>query len=143
MKIPQLSIFLENKPGHLNAICRTLADAGVSITTLSLADTQQFGLVRIIVRDWEYAKEVLEKAGFLVNVRQVVAVKVPDRAGGLVEMLDLFTAAGVNIEYMYAFTARSAGDAMMVFRFDDPDKAIATIQDAGRSLVDDPSELFG
>ncbi len=142
MKIPQLSIFLENKPGHLNAICRALADADVSITTLSLADTQQFGLVRLIVRDWERAKEVLGKAGFLVNVRQVVAVKVPDRPGGLVEMLDLFTAAGVNIEYMYAFAGRSAKDAVMVFRFDDPDKAVAAISAAGRSLID-PSELFG
>lgn len=142
MKIPQLSIFLENKPGHLNAICRALADAGVNITTLSVADTQQFGLVRIIVRDWERAKEVLEKAGFLVNVRHVVAVKVPDHPGGLVGMLDLFTAAGVNIEYMYAFSGRSDKDAVMVFRFDDPDKAVAAIAAAGRSLID-PAELFG
>lgn len=142
MKINQLSIFLENKPGRLNDACRALAENGVNITTLSLADTQQFGLVRLIVRDWEAAKSVLEKAGFLVNVSQVTAVKVPDRAGGLVEMLDIFSRAGVNIEYMYAFTARSAADAVMVFRFDDADKAAAAIAAAGRSMIS-PAELFG
>ena len=77
MKIHQISLFLENKPGHLNAICRTLAEAQINIVTLSLADTQQFGIVRLIVEEWQKAKDVLEQAGYVVNVREVVAATVP------------------------------------------------------------------
>ena len=72
MKIQQISLFLENKPGHLNAICRTLAEAGINIVTLSLADTQQFGIVRLIVEEWQKAKEVLEAAGYVVNASRSI-----------------------------------------------------------------------
>ena len=135
MKIQQLSLFLENKPGHLRAICRTLADAKVNIVTLSLADTQQFGIVRLIVEEWQQGQAALEKAGFVVHVREVVVATVPDRPGGLVEILDLVERAGVNIEYMYAFACRRGDQAVMVFRFDDPDKAIAALQAAGREVL--------
>jgi len=136
MKIHQISLFLENKPGHLNAICKALSDARINIVTLSLADTQQFGIVRLIVKEWEEAKEVLEKAGHIVNVREVVAVAVPDKPGGMVSTLDIISNAGVNIEYMYAFTARHGASAVLVFRFDDPDKAIAALQTGGRAVLD-------
>jgi len=141
MKINQISLFLENKPGHLNAICRTLADSGINIVTLSLADTQQFGIVRLIVEDWKKAKAALEKAGYVVNVREVVAATVSDTPGGMAEILDVVSAAGVNIEYMYAFTARRGDSAVLIFRFDKPDAAIAALQAAGRDVL--PSvELF-
>jgi hypothetical protein len=136
MKIKQISLFLENKPGHLNAICRTLANAGINIVTLSLADTQQFGIVRLIVEEWEKAKSVLEAAGYVVNVREVVAAAVPDRPGGMAEMLDIIGKAGVNIEYMYAFTFRHGREAVLVFRFDNPDRAIEALTTAGRDVLD-------
>lgn len=135
MKIQQLSLFLENKPGHLSAICRALAEAKLNIVTLSLADTQQFGIVRLIVGDWQRAREVLEKAGFVVHVREVVAATVPDRPGGMLEILELVQQAGVNIEYMYAFTCKRGDKAVLVFRFDDADKAIAALQAAGQEVL--------
>ncbi len=141
MKIQQISLFLENKPGHLNAICRTLADAHLNIVTLSLADTQQFGIVRINVEDWKKAKEVLEAAGYVVNVREVVAAAVPDRPGGMTEILDIIGKVGVNIEYMYAFTFRHGEEAVLVFRFDNPDRAIEALRTAGREVLD-PVSLF-
>ncbi len=136
MKIQQISLFLENKPGHLSAICRILAEAKINIVTLSLADTQQFGIVRLIVEEWERAKDVLEKAGYVVNVREVVAVTVMDRPGGMAELLDILGATGVNIEYMYAFTFHHGQEAVLVFRFDDPDRAIAALTAAGRNVLD-------
>lgn len=136
MKIQQISLFLENKPGHLNAICRTLAEAQINIVTLSLADTQQFGIVRLIVEEWRTAKEALEAAGYVVNVREVVAAAVPDRPGGMSEILDIVGKAGVNIEYMYAFTFRHGHEAVLVFRFDNPDRAIEALKAAGRDVLD-------
>jgi hypothetical protein len=136
MKIKQISLFLENKPGHLNAICRTLADAGINIVTLSLADTQQFGIVRLIVEEWQKAKEILEAAGYVVNVREVVAAAVADRPGGMTEILDIIGKASVNIEYMYAFTFRHGKEAVLVFRFDNPDRAIEALTAAGRDVLD-------
>jgi hypothetical protein len=139
MKIQQISLFLENKPGHLNAICRTLSEAQINIVTLSLADTQQFGIVRLIVKDWQRAKDVLEKGGYVVNVREVVAVTVADRPGGMMELLDVIGTTGVNIEYMYAFTFHHGQEAVLVFRFDDADRAIAALNAAGRNVLDEVS----
>ncbi len=141
MKIKQLSLFLENKPGHLSVICRTLADAKINIVTLSLADTQQFGILRIIVENWETARKVLESAGFVVNVREVVALAVADRPGGMAELLDSIGKAQVNIEYMYAFTFKRGDQAVLVFRFDDPDAAVKALQDADHNLLG-PVDLF-
>ncbi|HRT30334.1 MAG TPA: ACT domain-containing protein [Kiritimatiellia bacterium] len=136
MKINQISLFLENKPGHLNAVCRTLAEAQINIVTLSLADTQQFGIVRLIVEEWQKAKTVLEQAGYVVNVREVVAATVPDRPGGMAEVLDAISQAGVNIEYMYAFAFHHGTEAVLVFRFDNPDRAIEALKAAGRNVLD-------
>ena len=141
MKIPQLSLFIENKPGHMLAPCRLLADAGINIVTLSLADTQQFGILRLIVREWQRAREVLEAAGLVVAVTEVLAIEVRDRPGGLVELLGLFEKAGINVEYMYAFTARLGNRAMLVFRFDDFDAAISALTRAGINPVS-PIDLY-
>ena len=141
MTIKQISLFLENKPGHLASICKALADAKINIVTLSLADTQQFGIVRLIVEDWERAKDVLEKAHFAVNVHDVIAASVRDEPGGMAELLDIVEAAGVNIEYMYAFAARHGEEAILVFRFDDLAKAEKALTAAGRDVIS-PLELF-
>ena len=142
MKIQQLSLFLENKPGHLSAICRCLAKANINILTLSLADTQQFGILRLIVRDWEKAKTELEKIGFVVNATEVVATEVEDRPGGVAEILDILEGGKTNIEYMYAFTFRHGNRAILVFRFDDPDAAIRLLQGKGKNVLG-PVELYG
>ncbi|MEI6351991.1 MAG: ACT domain-containing protein [Verrucomicrobiota bacterium] len=135
MKIHQLSIFIENRPGHLTAPCAVLADAGINILTLTLADTERFGILRLIVRPWEQAKEILEKCGCVVKVTEVVAIEVEDRPGGLRALLDIVEEAGVNIEYMYAFTVRSGTKAVMIFRFADMDKGIAALVAAGVNVL--------
>ena len=141
MKINQLSLVLENKPGHLRQACKALADAGMNILTLSLADTQQFGILRLVVRDWQKAKAVLEKAGCVVKVTEVVATEVADRPGGLAEILGIIDEAKINIEYMYAFTFRRGDRGVLVFRFDDPDTAIRVLQEKGINVVGNV-ELF-
>ena len=135
MKTHQLSLFLENKPGRLSEPCKVLADAGVNILTLSLADTQQFGILRMIVAEWERAKQVLEEAGCVVTVTEVVATEVVDKPGGLADVLATIEEGDVNIEYMYAFTFRTGDRAVLVFRFDDPDAAIELLNVKGISVV--------
>ena len=141
MTIKQISLFLENKPGHLASICKALADAKINIVTLSLADTQQFGIVRLIVDDWEKADAVLKAAGFAVNVRDVLAVGVRDEPGGMTALLAIIEKAGVNIEYMYAFAAHVGSEAVLVFRFDDSVKAEKALADAGVQILP-PSEAL-
>ncbi|HEX8985285.1 MAG TPA: ACT domain-containing protein [Bryobacteraceae bacterium] len=136
MKIHQLSLFLENEPGQLTDSCRVLARAGVDIRTLTLADTKQFGILRLIVSDWQTGAAVLREAGYITNVTEVVAVEVPDRPGGLAELLESLAGSNVNIEYMYAFTFGRQGRAVLIFRFDDPDRAILHLQAAGISVVE-------
>jgi hypothetical protein len=128
MKVKQLSLFLENNPGALRRPVKFLADAHFNILTLSLADTQQFGILRLIVRDWEKARQLLEKEGFVVKVSEVVAVEVPDKPGELAEILGVLEKARVNIEYLYGFTLREQEKGLLAFRFDDPDRAIAALQ---------------
>lgn len=136
MKIHQLSLFLENMPGRLIEPCRLLAGAGIDMRTLTLADTAQFGILRMIVSDWERARALLNDAGFVANIVEVVAVEVPDRPGGLAEILELFQSTDVNIEYMYAFPTGSVDRAVLIFRFDKPDEAIARLQGAGINVLE-------
>ena len=135
MRIRQISIFLENKPGQLSAICRDLADAGINIATLSLADTADFGIVRMIVDDHEKAKSVLVEKGHVVNVREVIAVCVPDRPGGMAEVMQVLDKAGVNIEYSYAFAFHKGEKAVLVFRFSDNNKAESALKAAGYTTL--------
>lgn len=141
MAITQLSLFLENKPGHINSICQTLADHQIDIVTLSIADTLQFGIVRLIVDDPEKAKTALEAAGFAVNVREVIAIGVKDAPGGLAQLLSILKPSGVNIGYMYALASRRGNDAIMIFRFDDPEKAVKALAAAGIHPIG-PDEIF-
>ncbi|MCL5269480.1 MAG: amino acid-binding protein [bacterium] len=135
MKIHQLSLFLENKSGQLRIPIRLLADAGIDILTLSLADTQQFGILRLIVEDWEKARQVLEDAGCVVNVTEVVAIEVADRPGGLDIVLAAIEQAGMNVEYMYAFTFGRGDKAIIIFRFEDADAAIEQLRSRGVNVV--------
>ena len=135
MKIHQLSLFLENQPGQMIEPCRLLARAGINIRTLSLADTRQFGILRMIVPDWKNAAVLLQNAGYVVNVTEVVAIEVEDRPGGLAELMGLFENSGINIEYMYAFPFGRRDRAVMIFRFDQPDAAIERLRAAGINVV--------
>ncbi len=141
MTLKQLSVFLENKPGALSRPCRLLADAGINIQTFALADTQQFGILRLVTHDWQQAQKVLEQNGYAVKVNDVVALEVPDRPGGLADLLEVLERGGVNVEYMYAFTAKQEGKGLMLFRFDKPELAIATLQASHVNMVG-TAELF-
>jgi hypothetical protein len=127
MKLKQLSLFLENKPGALSAPVRLLAGARINILTLSIAEARQYGILRLIVSDWEAARKVLEKHGLVVKVTDVLAIEVPDHPGGLAAVLGVLEDAGLNLEYMYAFTGKHDGKGFFLFRFDDPDKAVAVL----------------
>jgi hypothetical protein len=133
MKIRQLSLFLENRPGQLRTACKILGDAGIDVLTMSLADTQQFGILRVVVRDFDKAKKVLEAQGVVVNVTEVLAVDVPDHPGGLAEILEGFEKADLGIEYMYPFARGKA--ATLLFRVEDPDKAEKILTGHGVRLV--------
>jgi hypothetical protein len=135
MKIKQLSIFSENKPGHVLEPCRLLAGEGIDIRALSLADTQRFGILRIVVSDWQRAKTLLEGAGSVVKVTDVVAVEVPDRPGGLVHVLEVFQGSSINIEYMYAFPFLRGERAVLIFCFDHPAEAIARLEASGVNVI--------
>lgn len=141
MKLKQLSLFLENKPGALSRPVRLLARAGFNIFTLSIADTSHFGILRLILRDWQGAKKLLDKEGFVVRVTDMVAVEVADKPGGLAKLLSVLEKAGVNVEFMYAFAEKRENKAVMMFRFDDPDEAIRVLQKNGISVVGS-AELF-
>ena len=124
MKVEQISIFIENKSGRLAEVTRILGDAGINIRTLSLADTSDFGILRLIVDQTDKAKETLKAEGFTVNKTEVVAVEVPDKPKGLYSILEVLDRHEVNVEYMYAFVERCGENAVIVFRFDDVENAI-------------------
>ena len=136
MKIRQLSLFLENRPGQLRVPCKVLGDAGFDILTMSLADTQQFGILRLIVKEWERARQVLEAAGQVVNVTELLALDVPDRAGGLAEVLEIFERTGLGVEYMYPFGLRQPGHAAtLLFLLYNPEAAAEVLKKAGVAMV--------
>ncbi len=142
MKIRQISVFLENRPGRLAALCRTLAEAGVNLSTLTLANVGGFGLLRLITPDAEKARRVIEQAGYASIVTEVLALQVPDRPGGLASVLQVLEAHNLSVEYMYAFAMRAGGNAIMVFRFENIDHAIAVLQAAGIGVFKSV-DLFG
>ena len=128
MRVEQIAIFLENKSGRLAEITSILAGKGINIRALSVADTADFGILRLIVDKVEEAKTVLKDNGFTVGKTMVIAVQVPDRVGGLASVLKIIDAADLNVEYMYAFVNKRNDDAILIFRFDDVDKAIGVLR---------------
>ena len=135
MRVEQISIFLENKSGRLAEVTDVLAAAGVNIRALSLADTADFGILRLIVDKIEQAKQALRSSGFALGKTEVLALEVPDRPGGLAEILGILGKAGINVEYMYAFVQRSLENAIVIFRFDELDKAIQALTAAGIRIL--------
>ncbi len=136
MQAQQISIFLENKAGRLSEVTGILSDAGVNIRALSLADTSDFGVLRLIVDDNEKAENTLKQGGFTVKTTPVVAALVNDRPGGLHGILDLLTRNGINVEYMYAFVQQSGDNAVMIFRFDKLEEAARILSENGVEIID-------
>lgn len=141
MKLKQLSVFLENKPGALSAPCRLLAKANINIHTFTLADTREFGILRLIVENSDKARRLLQRHGFAVKVTEVIALEVPDRPGGLATILEALEGTGINLEYAYAFTTKAKGYGLLVFRFSDPDAALKVLAARKISAIG-KTELF-
>jgi hypothetical protein len=135
MKVEQISIFLENKPGGLSEVTRILKENNINIRALSLADTTDFGILRLIVNDVEKAKDKLKAAGLSVGRTTVVALEVPDTPGGLNSILEALSKESINVEYMYAFIQSSGKNAVIIFRFDNTDRAIEILSSAGFKVL--------
>lgn len=135
MKVQQISIFIENIPGRLAEVTKVLGNAGINIRALSLADTSDFGVLRLIVDKIDRAKEVLAEHQFTVTKTDVVAVEVPDRPLGLAGILQKLDSAEVTVEYLYAFVERMGENAVIIFRFDNVDEAVKVLQGAGIKIL--------
>jgi hypothetical protein len=135
MKWKQLSVFLENKPGALSEPCRLLAKANINIQTFSLADTREFGILRLVVEDSDKARRLLQRHGFAVKVTKVVVLEVPDRPGGLATILDALDGTGISVKYAYGFTVHPDEKGVLVFCFDDPETAVEVLKKKGVNVV--------
>ena len=135
MRIKQLSIFVENKAGRLHSITTALSENGINMRALSIADTTDFGILRLIVCDAEKAKSVLSDIGVISKITDVIAVMIDDKTGGLSSVLDTLSETDTEIEYMYAFLAKDAGRAMMVIKTQDDDKAEKILLEKGINLA--------
>jgi hypothetical protein len=135
MKVNQIAIFIENRSGRLAEITNILADNDINIRALSLADTADFGILRLIVNDTEKAQQILKEKGFTVGRTEVLVVEVSDKPGGLAKALTTIKESDLNVEYMYAFTQKSGESGLIIFRFDEIDAAIAAFQKAGIRIL--------
>lgn len=136
MRISQISIFMENRSGRLAKITSAIGNAGINIRAMSLADTSDFGILRLIVTDTEKARKVLKDQGFTVKVSDVIAVAIPDIPGALGNLLSIIEHEGLNVEYMYVVAEKHMDEAIIIFRFDDLDKAIEVLFDNDITVVD-------
>jgi hypothetical protein len=139
--VEQVSVFLENKSGRLAELTRVLGDAGVNMRALMVADTAEFGVVRVICDRPRRAVAALESAGFGASITHVIAVEVPDRPGGLADVLGVLGEHGLNVEYAYCFIEPSGTAAIDIFRVDDPERAGIVLTHAGIVVVD-PKALY-
>ncbi|MCD6388465.1 MAG: ACT domain-containing protein [Desulfobulbaceae bacterium] len=135
MKVKQIAVFLENKSGRMAEITGVLAKNGINIRAMSLADTADFGILRLIVNDTESARQILKDNGFTVGTTEVLVIEVQDKPGGLASVLQIIGENQLNIEYMYAFTQKSGETGLIIFRFDEIDKAMDTLKKAGCRLL--------
>jgi len=135
MKVRQLSIFLENRSGRLAEVTDILGKSGINIRALSLADTSDFGILRVIVEDTDKALGLMEANGFTVTVTDVLAVEVEDKPGGLSRVLNLLNSQDVNVEYMYAFMEKLTDHALLIFRIEDIKRAIEICHEHGIKIL--------
>lgn len=142
MKLKQISVFLENRKGRLWEALSTLRDADINIRALSIADTSEFGILRMIVPDPDKAKKALEENTFVVKTNEVIGVVMSDEPGGLDGILEILNKADINVEYLYAFVQKKSDQAVVVLRTDDIDAGIKVLKAGGANLIS-PEELYG
>lgn len=136
MLVKQISVFLENKPGRLSEAAKVLADNGIDISALSLADTDEYGVLRMIVSDPDKAKKALGESGVICKVTDALVVAIDDRPGGFSEALQILTDSGIEVKYMYACVSREQGKAIMVLSVEEPVKADELIRNTDSGRVD-------
>lgn len=129
MKITQISVFLENKKGRLYEVAALLGKNAVNIRALNIAETDDFGVLRLVVDRPPDALKLLKGAGFVASTTEIVAVEVGDKPGGLAEVLRVLSVSDINVEYMYGFLEKKSDRAILVFRFEDPDAAVAVLNE--------------
>jgi hypothetical protein len=135
MKITQVSVFLENKRGRLLEVCSLLGKHNINIRALNVAESEGFGVLRIVVDKPQEAVDLLKKNNLVANLTDVVAVEVEDKPGGLARVLEVLSKNNINVEYMYGFVEKHSSNALMVFRFDEPEKAANVLQRNGITVV--------
>ena len=135
MKLTQISVFLENRKGRLFDVCSLLGKSNINIRALTIAETESFGVLRIVVDKSDQAITSLRNNGFVANLTDVIAVEVGDKPGGLAEILKVFADNNINVEYMYGFVEKFSDNALLVFRFEDTDKAAKILAEKGIKVV--------
>ena len=141
MLVEQISVFIENKKGRLSEIADTVAAAGIDISALSLADTDEYGVLRMIVSDPHRTKEVLRESGVVGKVTKVLAIAIEDKPGGFASTLHRLTDAGIEVRYMYAGVSHQKGKAIMIVSVEDPEKAEAVLADSGMGAIN-PNDIY-
>lgn len=141
MFVEQISIFLENKSGRLAEVTKVLGDSGIDIRALSIADTTDFGILRIIVDKPKKAEEVLKENGFTVSSTNVIAIGVKDKPGGLAQALETLNDEKIGIEYMYAFISKNEDEALVILRVEDPARAVDSLRANGIDVLS-PSRIY-
>jgi hypothetical protein len=136
MSVKQISVFLENRAGRLAEVTRTLHAEGINIRAMSLADTADFGVLRIIVPDPDRCLRVLKDAGFVAQETDVLAIEVEDQPGGLHKVLGVLDAAGINVEYMYAYVEKTRDNAIVICRVDERERALEALTKGGIPTLD-------
>lgn len=135
MNVTQLSVFIENKPGHLQNVLKTLADDHINIVTLTIAESSDYGVLRLIVNNPLKALEALKKKHITASVTDVLAIEIDDKPGSLLKAIETFSKRDLNIEYMYAYTRKRGDCAVMIFRFDNIEAAKSALLEEGYSIV--------
>ncbi len=135
MYIKQISVFLENTKGSLSRLTRLLSKGGVDLVALTIADTEQYGIMRCIVSDTELGVKIMKEAGYVARLTDVVGVSVPDQPGGLAEVLRLLNAADVAVEYLYSFVRTHGSHAMVIFRLSDNEKGVRVLKEGDIELL--------
>ena len=135
MFVKQISVFLENTTGSLARLTRLLSKNGVDLIALSIADTEQYGIMRCIVSDTELGVKIMKEAGYVARLTDVLAVSVPDQPGGLSNVLTLLNAADVSVEYLYSFVRNSGSHALVIFRLSDNARGVRVLQEGDITLL--------
>ena len=135
MKVKQISVFLENTTGRLAEVTKTIANAGINLRAISIADTADFGILRIIVDKPEKGMEVLKKAEFTAKLTDVIGIILDDKPGGLMKVMDIFNRDGVNIEYLYSSLINEKGNVVVIFKVEDIDHGLEIVEKAGLEAI--------